>query len=186
MNYKDIYKNIFKKEYYNDDTSESYLLAFDFLKKNKNITKICDIGSGRGNLIKKIINYENNYNINCYDLENFLDTILLNYVDFYEINISIIDELKIIKQCDLLFCLDVLEHIEEEYIDNILEIFSKKSQKVFLSIANHSDIIDDRELHLIQKNNIFWDEKILKFFNIINYEEKYGGRLMAYSLEGKI
>lgn len=185
MNYKDIYKNIFQNEYYNDDTSESYLLAFDFLK-NKNIIKICDIGSGRGNLIKKIINYNNKYNINCYDLDNFLDPFLLNYVYFNEINITIIDELKIIKECELLFCLDVLEHIEEQYIDNILEIFSKKSQKVFLTIANHSDVVDDRELHLIQKDNIFWNEKILIYFNIINYEERYNKKLMIYSLDSKI
>lgn len=185
MNYENVYENVFKINSYNSDTSESYSLALKFLQDNKDSKIICDIGSGRGNLVKKILSYSKEYKINCYDLSCFLESSLLDSVLFNKMNLSLAEEAKTIKNCDLLFCLDVLEHIEEKYIDDILKTFAEKSFKVFLTIANHSDIFNNKELHLIQKNNVFWNEKLIKFFNLLNYEERYGGRLMIYSLESK-
>lgn len=185
MDYENIYKKVFEQPSYNSDTSKSYKIAIEFLQKNKNVKTICDIGSGKGNLIKNILNEDNTYELYCYDLKCFLNLNLLDSVKFSELNLTKKQDLSKIKKCDLLFCLDVLEHIEEKYVDNILYYFSKKSKKAFITIANHSDIINGQELHLIQKNNLFWDEILLKYFNIMNYREEYDKRLMIYSLETK-
>lgn len=185
MNYENTYKGMFAKASYNLKTSYSYELAIDFLKKCKNIKSISDIGSGKGNLAESLINQKQEYDIQCYDLDCFLKTHIAESVTFTKLNLVKQEDLDKIKKCDLLFCLDVLEHVEEKYVKSILKTFSEKSKNVFLTIANHSDIIDGIELHLIQKDKIFWDEIILQYFNILSYEERYDARLMIYGLEKK-
>ena len=185
MDYNKIYADIFKLSEYNSDNSVSYERAINFLKKVNqviSIDNITDIGSGKANLIKKIRDI-NELRIFSYDLECFYNINKFKNIEFNCLNLSNKKELSKIYDTHILFCLDVMEHIEEKYIDNILEIFSKKSPFCFLTIANHSDIINGNELHLIQKDNIFWDEKIKKYFNILEYETFYEKRLMCYSLQ---
>ena len=61
MKYKETYTNIFKNNHgYNSENSISYDKALVFLRDNmsKNkFEKIADIGSGKANLIKKLLPY---------------------------------------------------------------------------------------------------------------------------------
>jgi 2-polyprenyl-3-methyl-5-hydroxy-6-metoxy-1,4-benzoquinol methylase len=185
MEYDKIYQNVFKNnKNYNSDHSISYQKGMFFLQSimaETKINSITDIGSGKGNLIRKITELYSN-KIFSYDLECFYDAKAFNDVEFKKLNLAT-SEIENIEKVDFLFCLDVLEHLEEKHIDNILFNFSKKAKHLFLTIANHSDIIDGIELHLIQKPNYFWNEKINKYFKILNYESAYDDRLMCYSLE---
>jgi hypothetical protein len=83
---------------------------------------------------------------------------------------------------DFLICTDVLEHIEPEYLDNVLLNICNLTNKIcFLTIALRKaskTLPDGRNAHLIVKDKDFWLNKINiifnKFnkFNIINTEYK--------------
>ena len=182
MDYEKVYKKAFENKSYNSDHSISYGKAIDFLlnlEQQNSINSISDIGSGNGNLIKKLPKEKN---IFSYDLECFYDAKRFDNVFFQKMNLSSYSDLEKLKKTDLLYCLDVLEHIEEKHIDSILKKFSEKCNFCFLTIANHSDIINGVELHLIQENEIFWNNKIKQFFEIKHFEKAYDDRLYLYQL----
>jgi len=52
-------------------------------------------------------------------------------------------------------------------------------------VANHSDIIDGIELHLIQENNDWWKTKIEKNFKIIHNRGNHANTLYMYEVFGK-
>lgn len=54
-------------------------------------------------------------------------------------------------------CMDVLEHIPDAAgVRKIAESLSKISTSVLFGIANHSDVLDGIELHLIQEDSQWW------------------------------
>jgi len=80
---------------------------------------------------------------------------------------------------DFLICTDVLEHIEPEYLDNVLKTINEKTKKIcFLTIALRPAkkiLSDGRNAHLIVESYSFWINKInnnFTNFKIINEEYK--------------
>jgi len=73
---------------------------------------------------------------------------------------------------DFLICTDVLEHIEPEFLDNVLKTINEKTKKIcFLTIALRSAskiLSDGRNAHLIVENRLFWLKKINN--NFTNYK----------------
>ena len=73
---------------------------------------------------------------------------------------------------DFLICTDVLEHIEPQYLDNVLKSINDKTLKIcFLTIALRQAkkiLSDGRNAHLIVKPKSFWIEKINN--NFTNYK----------------
>jgi nucleoside-diphosphate-sugar epimerase/GT2 family glycosyltransferase len=184
LNYKLIYENSFKNQNYNTHIDTEY--RFQLVKKfvTDNIIKtILDVGSGRGQLIKILKDLNKEIQITSSDVKKFHE----HDCEFTEINLcdDKLKDIKGMKKYDLITCLDVLEHIEEKCVDNTLKFFSEYSSNVILSIANHSDIIDGVELHIIQKTMSFWKPKIEKYFDIIYFEEQYSGRLYLLILKIK-
>jgi len=183
MKYEEIYSDVFKnKRSYNSNNSLSYQKSIEFLteiEKENTIDSIIDIGSGKGNLLKRL---PRDKEIFSYDLDCFYDKNSLKYVSFQKLNLSQKEQLQSIKEADFLFCLDVLEHLEEEHIGSILKVFSEKANFCFFAIANHSDIVRGVELHLIQEDQVYWNKKINKYFKIISFETLYDNRLMLYGL----
>jgi hypothetical protein len=88
MNYKKIYNQIFDIEIYNSSPSISYNISLDFILSKK-IKSLIDIGSGRGNMIKKIFDYGYYTNITSCDLEKYH-----NYdVKFISLDLTKIEDL---------------------------------------------------------------------------------------------
>ena len=71
---------------------------------------------------------------------------------------------------DIVACIDVLEHIEEEYLDNVLEEIKLITTKVvYFCIASgpaRKVLKDGRNAHLIQKPPRWWLPKLCEIFNI--------------------
>ena len=183
--YRNIYENCFKNESYNkhDDKEVRFEYVKEFILKNK-CNKIIDVGSGRGNLINIIKNKINHpCQITSTDIKKFHN----HEVTFFEIDLSQKDFFKSIEneKFDLLTCLDVLEHIEKKHIDNILQTFKNTSFYCILTIANHSDILNGVELHLIQENELYWNQHIDKYFEIIGLSKHFNERLYIYILKSK-
>lgn len=78
------------------------------------------------------------------------------------------------QSADLVCCIDVLEHIEPELIDNvILELSNITTKLGFFSIhmGPAGKILDDgRNAHLIQKPSSWWLKKLINYFEILHLQ----------------
>jgi len=179
-----MYDNAFSNEWYNMHTDEEP--RFELVKKyvlENNVKTMIDIGSGRGNIIKILKELNSNVEITSTDLSKFHDY----DVPFLELNLCDKNSYGSIfnKKYDLLTCLDVLEHIEKNCVNDVFELLSKISKYSLITIANHSDIQNEVELHLIQENMDYWSPIIEKFFVIEDQKTEYYGRLYILKLKSK-
>lgn len=76
------------------------------------------------------------------------------------------------KPCDVLICTDVLEHIEPDYLENVLTHIREKTIKVGYFVINTREDIsktlpDGTNPHKIQEPNEWWILRIKKHFNIV-------------------
>lgn len=85
------------------------------------------------------------------------------------------------RPADLVCCIDVLEHIEPELLENVLIDLSKIIKKYgFFSIhmgPAAKTLSDGRNAHLIQKPSSWWLPKLTKYFEIMH--------LQSHNLMGK-
>ena len=82
---------------------------------------------------------------------------------------------------DLVCCIDVLEHIEQEFLGNVLEDLKKIIVKVgFFTIATgpaEKFLADGRNAHLIQESSNWWLIKLCQYFKV-EYFQKYPGECL--------
>lgn len=71
-------------------------------------------------------------------------------------------------------CIDVLEHIEPEYIDDVLDDLERCTEFYgFFSIHTGpavKTLSDGRNAHLIQEPSSWWLPKLQKRFNLVSYQ----------------
>lgn len=74
------------------------------------------------------------------------------------------------RQADVVICVDVVEHVERDKIDNVLLHIAECTKKVaFFSIYSHpakKTYSDGRNTHLIQEQAWWWLNKLSRFFYI--------------------
>lgn len=188
MDYHKIYTNAFSKKTYSSEHHIQYDWVMELLKNKFSFDesfRLIDVGSGRGHMLKKIHSYFPNVEIISVDLDNFHN---LNFINsFIKCDItSSNDRNNLLKnKYDVLINLDFLEHIEEKYIDDILKTFHDISPYCIIAIANHSDILDGVELHLIQKNNEWWKSKLEDNFDITFWKDNNKNTLYMYEVNSK-
>lgn len=81
--------------------------------------------------------------------------------------------------CELVCCLDVLEHIEPELLDNVLDDLQRLTLSVGL-FSIHSrpafkTLPDGRNAHLIQEGAAWWLPKLLERFELQSFQRRKGG-----------
>lgn len=80
---------------------------------------------------------------------------------------------------DAVISTDVLEHIEEDDLDDVLkQIFSKANKFVYLGICNmpaHAILPDGRNAHVTLKSFDWWIDKILPHATVFTNIYVYGG-----------
>ena len=184
------YINIYSKCFQNNDYSNAHHIQYDFVIENINISisqkllpekyNLIDIGSGRGQLISLLKkNILSPIEITSVDLKKFHNEDVYNFIQADLSNES--DRKKICtKTYDILTCTDVFEHLDKNFIEKVIEMCSKTSKICILCIANHSDIINGVQLHTIIENDTWWENLLLKYFDIKHKETKYGKRLFEY------
>ncbi len=83
------------------------------------------------------------------------------------------------KPADLVCCIDVLEHIEPDYLPNVLkELGSLVCKYGFFSVhtsAAKKILPDGRNAHLIQKPSSWWLPRLCEYFEIIHLKQTPGG-----------
>ena len=181
MDYKSVYEIAFKdKNYSIEYDNYHYQASIDYLKENiSNGSSVIDIGSGRGQFLS-LAQEQLNCKLISYDLEKFHD---IN-VEFIQGDLSNEKDREVLqnKRYDSLVSLGVLEHLDEQCIDAVINTLSIISNKAFITVANHSDILNGIELHTIQKDVNWWNEKFSKYYNILKTSTHYDERLFVYSL----
>ena len=86
---------------------------------------------------------------------------------------------------DIVACIDVLEHIEPECLDDVLDDLQRVTKRAgFFLIANRpalKTLPDGRNAHLIQEDLRFWLPKILSRWELsMCHEVEHNGRVKAY------
>lgn len=122
----------------------------EFLEKNECKT-IIDYGCGNSNF-KQFIEKDYNYKVIEYDL-----------------GIKGKDKLNI--QADFTVCVDVLEHIELEYLDNVLNHIRNYTLKgaffAICKVPSYGSFPDGTNLHKIIKNEDWWYLRTLEYFDLV-------------------
>lgn len=172
MNYRETYTKLFSTKDYSihGENEFRYQVVNNFIKKNdNNIKNLIDIGSGRGILLDLLKKENSKIEILSTDLEKYHN---LDF-NFKKIDLSDNQSYFFDKEIyDLLTCLDVLEHLEKSFIENVFDWFSKISKTQILTIANHSEILNGQEIHTIQEDLSYWETIIEKYLTIISKETK--------------
>ena len=85
------------------------------------------------------------------------------------------------KPANVLACIDVLEHIEPECLDDVLkDIHSLSKKTVFLTVATAEalkKLPDGRNAHLIVQDYTMWLPKLWEHFTLVNYSKRNYGFL---------
>lgn len=187
MNYLDVYTKSFNISCYSVQSNNTqYDYVMDILKsyyKPDDTFSIIDIGSGRGQLISIIRNTFVNSKITSVDLHKFHP---------YEVNTFISCDLsnendrnKIIGTYDVVVSTDVFEHLDKSFINDVIKMCSRLSTVCIFAIANHSDIINNIELHTIQEPQSYWNALLEQYFTIENLTIMHNDRLYAYKCNTK-
>ena len=177
MNYLEVYNKNFSINIYSvhDEQEYRYRYCMEFLNKN-NIGTMIDIGSGRGVFLNTVKQSIDNINILSVDLNNYHN---IEHIDFAMTNLANSDDRNNLlnkyenNKFELLTCLDVLEHLDKSFIEDVLMLFSKVSTTAILTIANHPEWFDGVELHTIQEDFSFWGPLINKYFDVLDYQEQF-------------
>lgn len=188
MEYSKVYTQMFNNpQYCKDDNTfrETYCLENMKMKK---FNSLIDVGSGRGRFIKRVLSMFPDTEILSTDLANYHH---IPNISFQEIDLSsaqsrdkLIEKYQNNKR-DLLTCLDVLEHLDKSFIDEVFRMFSLVAKTCIFTIANHSDIVDGIELHTIQENFDYWGPIIQRYFKIVKFHDDIyfmNGRPILYIL----
>ena len=68
---------------------------------------------------------------------------------------------------DVVFCLDVLEHIPEKLIsDSLRELYRISKRYLIISAASHEDVVENLKVHISVKPYQEWEKIISKYFKI--------------------
>lgn len=83
---------------------------------------------------------------------------------------------------DLVICLDVLEHVEPDLLDNVLSDLARLTKrKIFFDICTEPAVkvlSDGRNAHLIVKPAEWWKEQLSRVFDIVYWTERKDNRFL--------
>jgi hypothetical protein len=84
---------------------------------------------------------------------------------------------------EMVACIDVLEHIEPEYLDNVLDDLQRVTRRIgVFSVATkpaQKVLPDGRNAHLIQEGPGWWLPRFLTRFELEKFDKMYDGFIIA-------
>jgi len=160
--------------------SEGYLEEQKLLHKNPNYG-VASIGFAP--LVKEIIMQTQIRDISDYgagkcNLKKSLDKMGITGIDYYPYD-PVFPEYGAPKAADLVCCFDVLEHIEEDFLVNVLNDLKKITVKLGLFSIHtgpaQKTLSDGRNAHIIQQPSSWWLPKLCERFEIMQLQQSPGG-----------
>lgn len=163
-------KEVKQKQFYSEEYLEQLRLAHKlhkwggsavgkiqdivYIMKILNITDILDYGSGYGCLKEEIEKLHADLNLNVIEYDP-----------------GILDKSSTPKPCDLVVCFDVLEHIEPEFVDNVLDDLVRVTKKIGhygISLETSTKFLPNgQNTHLSVHPVEWWEEKLIERFDIL-------------------
>lgn len=101
-------------------------------------------------------------------------------IEMFEYDPAIDGKNKLPPPCDLVFCGDVLEHIELECVDDVMRHIASLTNKVFVGIASlrlseNRFLSDGRNAHVLIQHGHWWTKQVEKHgLRIIDHMTKVG------------
>lgn len=162
MEYKKLYDKVYSsKPLYNNHSinEDRFIRTLRSIDLEK-IDTALDLGCGKGTLYKALKDL--NVKIDAADLNQYSDFPVI------KIDITNEDEWQAINHYHMIFCLDVLEHIDREDLDVVIRNMSKKCDYAIVNTANHDDDPGEEQLHVTKEKLPFWVSLLDKYFLIYN------------------
>lgn len=174
--YEEIYTGLFNTGGYCPIPCERDVYAakaFKSIIKENKILSIIDVGAGNGHVARNIHSIDPSILISCADFNNFHK---LDYASHINCNLTIQADIEKLlnNSYDILFCLDCLEHLPEDKLDDVLVVFKKISKWLIISVPSTSSVVNGIELHLTIKPKEWWDDLFSKYFKIVDSEVQHG------------
>ena len=148
--YRELQKELHKNPNYGVASLKFAPLVAELVKQTNSVS-ISDYGAGKKNLLKGLL------------IEGVKP---VNYFPYD----PAFPEYGSPKPADLVCCIDVLEHIEPDLIENVLNDLAKITKKIgFFSVhmGPAAKVLQDgRNAHLIQKPTSWWLPRISKYFEV--------------------
>lgn len=149
--HNEFYKELHKKPKFNGYSLFKYIPEISQLINNSNIKSLLDFGCGKAQ---------------CW-FDFRLDKLFkLDRLGLYDPGVEKFSNFPAIKY-DMVICIDVLEHIPEHLLDEVLEqIFSKAEKVVFLSISTrpaNKKLPSGDNAHATIKPKQWWLDKLKKY-----------------------
>jgi len=164
INYKEIYDKAYKNNENYNFVSQCKIKDFlNWIDGKKG--SIVDIGAGSGQYCK--ILKEKEFKVLAVEVSSFACQNYLKKIDYVNKDMLLFLE-ETEQKFDWLLCTDVLEHLEEEYALKCLPLMAKVAGTCLIGIANHPDVVDGVQLHLIQKDYDWWRMQLEKHFKVVN------------------
>ncbi len=159
--------NIYDKIYASDKSYNASIdykleIVLEWVKKN-NFNNLLDVGCGRGHYLKLLD--KNGIKVTGLEPSKYIADTLKHY-DI--INDDILGLAKKGKQWEALYCMDVMEHIEPLEIEETIRALASLSSHALIGIANHSDVWQGVELHLIRQGPSWWESLLSRHYHSIN------------------
>jgi hypothetical protein len=134
-----------------------------------NYKSVVDIGSGRGNFINLLLNYNPDIEIISCDLQKFND------IPITFIPVDLTGDLTSISdlRADVLTCTGVLEHIPLDCLPEVFRVFSMIAPYASFTIANHQDRYKGVDIHITNMALEDWIPIIDEYYEIINTQKYY-------------
>lgn len=162
-----VYKHY--SEAHHKDQSPSEIVPI--LIENFNPSSVIDIGCGVGNFLRE---FKNNGVKDVCGLDgDWADLIEINknigLENFVTINLN--DSYKTGKKYDLALCLEVAEHIDKQYADNLMQTINNSSENVVFSAAIP---FQGGQNHINEQWNEYWIEKFNSYgYKVIDFLKPY-------------
>lgn len=125
------------------------------------VTTVLDYGAGRLNLIRAMSQH------------------LKRQIDYRPYEPSMPQYADTPEPADMVACIDVLEHIEPEFLENVLDDLKRCTKHVgFFSVGTEPAkkiLPDGRNAHLIQEGPEWWLPKIMSRFDLQTFQRVPGG-----------
>lgn len=154
------------KLYNSNKDHPRYGIAEKFLKRCGRVKLVADIGCGRGiffNRLQKL-----GFLVFGLEPSNFIVKSLKSPF----VSRGTCDDIPFTDDIfDVVFCLDVLEHIPESLIRESLRELQRISKKyLIISAAYHEDVVEKLKVHISLKPYKQWETIISKYFKIVSSE----------------
>lgn len=182
---REVYRAQFLQEDYAQTTKGREDQAFA-LERIPRQGAVLDIGGGRGNLAKKIVQTRPKAKVYVMDLDNFLAPGLGPRVEFIRsVDLTNAKDLAGFARLsfDCVVSTGVLEHLPEKCVEPAVLAISKiESPSFVLTAANHTAAPYGVELHLTQKPIPWWTTLFERHFVVLNSSSYAEGRGFCFHL----